>query len=102
MNVHHYFPKTSGGLNPEDFFIATWDTRNTSSGSSAADQVTLPFVSVGVYDVFVDWGDGSDEDRINVWDQAERTHTYLVQGVYTITIKPRVKDKLNGWAFANS
>lgn len=36
-------------------FISTWNTANTSSGSSAANQITLPFISSGSYDCTVDW-----------------------------------------------
>jgi surface protein len=78
-------------------FISIWDTTNTSSGSSNANQVKLPLVSGGTYNFSVDWGDGT-KDLITSWNQAEVTHTYLSSGTYTITIKGTII----GWAFAGT
>jgi hypothetical protein len=66
-------------------FRSTWNTTSTSAGSSNADQITLPLVSGGTYDMLVDWGDGS-VDQITAYDQAEVTHTYASGGVKTISI----------------
>ena len=56
-------------------FVSTWKTDNTSSGSSAANQVRLPLESAGTYDFAVDWeSDGTVDQTITAWDQA--THTY--------------------------
>jgi len=67
-------------------FISTWNTSNTSGGSSTSTQVTLPLINTGTYNMLVDWGDGT-QDTITIWNQAERTHTYATAGTYTITIK---------------
>lgn len=66
-------------------FVSTWNTTNTSVGSSASNQVKLPLFSGGVYNFIVDWGDGNT-DTITAWNQAEVTHTYTTAGTYTITI----------------
>lgn len=87
--------KVSGPVG--EAFISTWNTVNTSAGSSNSNQVKLPLVNGGTYDFTVDWGDGLT-DNIAVWNQAETTHTYASAGNYTITITGELK----GWAFANS
>jgi hypothetical protein len=66
-------------------FISTWNTSNTSGGSSASNQVQLPLVSTGNYNFIVDWGDGS-QDTITTWNQAETLHTYATSGTYTISL----------------
>lgn len=66
-------------------FVSTWNTSNTSGGSSASNQVALPLFSGGVYNFVVNWGDGNT-DTITAWNQAEVTHTYATAGTYTITI----------------
>jgi len=66
-------------------FVSTWNTANTSGGSSASNQVALPLFSGGVYNFVVNWGDGN-LDTITAWNQAEVTHTYASSGTYTISI----------------
>jgi hypothetical protein len=78
-------------------FISTWNTTNTSSGSSNSNQIKLPLVSNGVYNFNVDWGDGNN-DTITSWNQSEVTHTYSSSGNKTITINGTIK----GWIFNNS
>jgi len=82
-------------INPD--FVSTWNTANTSAGSSTSTQVKLPLVSAGSYNFDVDWGDGN-KDTITTWNQAETTHTYSSSGTYTITIKGTIE----GWQFANA
>jgi len=77
-------------------FISVWNTSKTSSGSSNSNQVNLPLISSGTYDFMVDWGDGS-QDTITSWDQAEVTHSYASEGIYTITITGTII----GWQFNN-
>jgi hypothetical protein len=69
---------------PTDF-VSTWKTDNTSTGSSANNQVRLPLMSTGTYNMTVYWGDGNS-DIITVWNQAETTHTYSSIGTYAIRI----------------
>lgn len=66
-------------------FISSWDTTQTSIGSSSSNQVALPLKSNGNYNFFVDWGDGNT-DQITTYNQTEVTHTYSSSGIYTITI----------------
>lgn len=82
------------GVLPISFGNAFEFQINTALAGSAGDTFVLPLVSTGVYDFFVDWGDGIIE-RITEWDQAEKTHVYLAPGVYSI----RIANILQGWAF---
>jgi surface protein len=89
-------PKTNLKAQGINDFISTWDTTNTSPGSTTDTQIKLPLVSSGTYDFVVYWGDGSS-DTITKWNQTEVTHDYgvLNQGVNTITIVGTI----NGWRF---
>ncbi|MHA1354420.1 MAG: BspA family leucine-rich repeat surface protein, partial [Candidatus Heimdallarchaeota archaeon] len=78
-------------------FISLWDTTKTSTGSSANNQVELPLQSAGFYNFTVDWGDETN-DTITIWNQPETTHTYSLQGNYTISITGKI---INGWVFKN-
>ena len=78
-------------------FVSTWNTTNTSVGSSASNQIQLPLTINGTYDFIVDWGDGSI-DTITSWNQAETLHTYSSSGTYTITIGGQCE----GIRFANT
>jgi len=66
-------------------FISTWNTTNTSGGSSSSNQISLPLFSGGIYNFVVNWGDGNS-DTITAWNQTEVTHTYATSGIYTISI----------------
>lgn len=66
-------------------FTSTWNTSKTCAGSSNSDQIKLPLESDGTYDFIVYWGDGSD-DTVTVWNQANVTHTYAVEGEYNVSI----------------
>jgi surface protein len=66
-------------------FVSTWNTANTTAGSSSSTQAKLPLKSNGVYNFTVNWGDGNS-DNITTWNQAETTHTYANIGTYIITI----------------
>jgi surface protein len=81
----------------EPAFISTWNTSNTSTGSSANNQVRLPLVNGGAYNFVVDWGDNST-DTITAWNSPLVTHTYSAVGTYTV----RITGTLNGWRFANT
>jgi len=76
-------------------FVSIWKTDNTSSGSSASNQIKLPILNGGNYNFTVDWGDGSTVDTITAWNQAEATHTYSVAGTYSIIIQGVIE----GWTF---
>ncbi len=74
-------------------FISEWDT--TKSGTSNSDQITLPLQSDGIYKFTVNWGDGTPNQTIVAFDQAEVTHTYSAEGVYNVTINGTIV----GWRF---
>jgi surface protein len=78
-------------------FTSTWNTANTSSGSSTSTQVKLPLVSTGTYNMLVDWGDGTT-DTITTWNQAQTTHTYTSSGVYEI----KISGTCRGFRFAGT
>jgi uncharacterized repeat protein (TIGR02543 family) len=77
-------------------FKTSWNTANTSTGSSASNQIHLPLESTGDYDFIVYWGDGSN-DTITSWNAAETTHTYASAGVYEVIIGGTIK----GFRFGN-
>jgi surface protein len=58
--------------------------------------VTLPLLSTGTYDFFVNWGDGSS-DVITEHNQTEVTHEYDTSGTYDIIIK----GDITGFRFNN-
>lgn len=92
-NIHKYIFKRKG----DTFlpFVATWDTANTSTGSSASNQIKLPAPLVDV-NCIIDWGDGNS-DVITDYLSNNLTHTYSTSGVYTI----KIKGKYNGFRFNN-
>jgi len=77
-------------------FVANWDTREVSPGSSNYFQVKLPIISGGTYNFTADWGDGTSS-TITTYNQAEVTHTYSVAGVYTV----KLRGIINGWRFVS-
>lgn len=70
---------------PPVVFRTLWDTRNVTAGygSSASNQIRLPFVNGGTY--------------ITAWNQADVLHTYTEGGEYEISITGKVK----GWGFGS-
>jgi surface protein len=73
-------------------FISTWNTSNTSSGSSPSNQISLPLKIDGTYNFTVNWGDGTTS---TITSYSQRSHTYSSTGVKTITINGTI----NGWEF---
>ena len=78
-------------------FVSTWNTANTSAGSSTSTQVKLPLVNGGTYNFVVNWGDGNS-NIITAWNAAETTHTYSTSGTYTVSIS----GICTGWQFNNT
>lgn len=85
----------SFSFNNNDFFylksyfmnhLSTWETSNTSTGSSNSNQIKLPTESDGNYDCTVYWGDGTS-DVITSWNDSALTHTYAIAGTYQINIE---------------
>lgn len=79
---------------PRGKFMSTWKTDNLSSGSSSANQVRLPLISTGTYDMVVDWGDGKTS-VITTYNSPDSTHIYDVVGTYNISIS----GVCSGWRF---
>ncbi|PIB26896.1 BspA family leucine-rich repeat surface protein [Maribacter sp. 4G9] len=64
-------------------FTSIWNTNNTSSGSSAANEVTIPTnPAYTTYNYDIDWGDGNTDTGVT----GNITHTYAATGNYTISI----------------
>ena len=59
--------------------------------------LTLPLVFEGTYAFTVNWGDGSGDDIVSAFDQAEVTHVYSTANNYTLTID----GTLIGFSFDN-
>ena len=101
--LHVWVNDSAGNLNStsvtftiDALFSSVWHTDATSFGSSASNSIKLPLVSTGTYDFLIDWGDESSDHIIN-YNQAECTHTYDDEGIYTVSIKGIIQ----GWAFSN-
>ena len=80
-------------------FITEWNTElvyetSLPFGTYPSSQITLGLLSTGTYNFVVDWGDGAS-DTITSWDQAETTHVYASEGVYTVTME----GEIDGWRF---
>jgi surface protein len=82
----------SATFTPTTAFVTQW--RTFLPGVSGTDQISLPLVSNGTYDFFVQWGDGST-DNITAWDDPAKSHTYASAGTYDVTICGTIE----GWAF---
>lgn len=81
----------------ENSFISTWNTSNTSAGSSTSTQVTLPLESAGTYSGTIYWGDGTTSGLT----YANRTKTYASAGTYVIKIAA-TSGNCTGFRFNNS
>lgn len=77
-------------------FISTWNTANTTPGSTGSSQIKLPLIFNGTYNFTVSWGDGTS-NVITTWNSPNTTHTYPVAGIYTIVITGTIE----GWEFGN-
>ena len=64
---------------------------DTTKAGSANNTFILPLPSVGVYDYYVDWGEGTGEEHFVV--NTSQTHVYTTAGTYYIKIRgifPRI------------
>ncbi|WP_115809581.1 BspA family leucine-rich repeat surface protein, partial [Winogradskyella pacifica] len=76
------FKTIESWVNSPDAFKFTVDTSILDTNSSAANQLFLEVNSSLTYNFSIDWGDNQYNN--NVTDQL--THTYLIPGIYTISI----------------
>ncbi|BAV94765.1 BspA family leucine-rich repeat surface protein [Ichthyobacterium seriolicida] len=67
-------------------FISKWEGSN---------MIKLPIYKGGDYDFVVDWGDGSEKERVTSFDDLASLHEYETDGSYTITIT----GKIEGFSF---
>lgn len=54
--------------------------------NTQARTITIPMVSGGTYDYWIDWGDGTSSTQITAYNDTNATHTYVVDGEYTIRL----------------
>lgn len=70
-------------------FVISMKTDNIEGGSSAANVATIPLVNWIGYDFYVNWGDGTAAERVNVAGAGgDRlvTHTYASAGTYDVKL----------------
>jgi hypothetical protein len=79
-------------------FEFTYDTANTSAGSTTNAELKLPLLGSGTYDFFIDWGDASPVENITAYNQTEVTHNF--GGIATGTV--RIVGTITGWAYLNT
>lgn len=94
IEIRVYKIKPKETPKPRAEFISTWKTDNLSNFSSTANQVRLPLLAAGVYDMVVDWGDDTTS-TITAYNSPDVTHTYAAAGTYTISIS----GVCTGWRF---
>lgn len=56
---------------------------DTSLGTNS---VSIPMVSTGTYNYYIDWGDGTNSAQITNYADQNATHTYTTSGEYTIKL----------------
>ena len=78
ISISPFLRKKSGNK----YFTITVDT--TKAGS-ANDTFVLPLPSAGIYDYYVDWGEGDAEEHFVV--NTSQTHVYAAPGTYQIKIR---------------
>ena len=69
----------------------------TIQTSGVDDTFTLPLVSGYTYSANVDWGDESSS-TITAFDDPDITHTYSIEGLYTI----KITGTFEAWSFDNT
>ncbi len=48
--------------------------------------ITIPMVTGGTYDYWIDWGDGTSSTQITAYNDTNATHTYVSDGEYTVRL----------------
>ncbi|NER17966.1 BspA family leucine-rich repeat surface protein [Spongiivirga citrea] len=80
--VEESFTIVESWNNSPDAFKLTFDTSITSTSSTLANQLRIETNNGFTYNFSIDWGDGEYNNNVS----GEITHTYLVPGIYTISI----------------
>lgn len=60
--------------------------REDAVTNSGGKTVSIPMVQGGTYDYWIDWGDGQTSTKITTYNDPQATHTYAVDGEYTIKL----------------
>ena len=69
-------------VNSPDAFKLTYDTTLVTTQTSPANQLEIETSPGLTYNYSIDWGDGQYNNNVS----ADITHTYLVPGIYTVSI----------------
>ncbi|BAV94760.1 BspA family leucine-rich repeat surface protein [Ichthyobacterium seriolicida] len=73
-------------------FVSKWNPIITYIGGRSENKdVKLPIYEGGDYDFTVDWGDGTEKERVTSHDSAGATHKYSTEGEKTVTITGKVE-----------
>ena len=97
-------PAPSPGAKPMTFSVTPYNSGGTSTPSG---QYKLGLYSTGTYNFTVNWGDGSSDDVITSYNQAEATHNYgtvTPSDYFVITITantPFALSSFDHWYFGN-
>lgn len=92
-NQYNYTYNTSGS----GYIQTPWDGSDFLSTWTATSTMTLPLTPGGIYNMTVDWGDGTSIDTITAWNASAKTHTYTSAGNYDVKIRGTIK----GFSFNN-
>ena len=84
-----------GGLMGQHQQISEVNTFIFTIRTTSTRTLELPLISIGVYNFFVDWGDGK-KDHIRVFNQSNRVHTYPT-ALRDYTIK--ITGVCRGWSY---
>ena len=80
VNDHTWTITDGGSIN--EF---TFDVKTDNAGTSTSTQFTMPTVSGGSYDCFVEWK-STEGSRITTYDDAAWTHEFTSSSTYTVSI----------------
>lgn len=80
VNDHAWTITDGGSIN--EF---TFDVKTDNAGTSTSTQFTMPTVSGGSYDCFVEWK-STEGSRITTYDDAAWTHEFTSSSTYTVSI----------------
>lgn len=86
-NQYNYTYNTSGS----GYIQTPWDGSDFLSTWTATSTITLPLTPGGIYNMTVDWGDGTSIDTITAWNASAKTHTYASAGNYDVKIRGTIK-----------
>lgn len=59
---------------------------NQNPTTIQARTVSIPMVEDGIYDYYINWGDGNESGHITTYNDINATHTYAKDGEYTIKL----------------